>query len=292
MAAHRRVEGEDARGVNHVVEQMDALGYTGDWKIVSAEDFYLPQHRPRVWMLFVLRPEASETGRQRTLKVLQEASAVLEQVQTKTTEGLAKVLARLGGKAAAKRDGSSKTGAKTHPKPISEGTTTKNEAFKVKHDLSEHDLRGWETFQAKVGHLLNPRALESFFLNLCMRRKKDGWNFLSDDRLILTGTPGQSVEWLTLMRDRFPAVTPHGPFVVLRAKEAFIATGWVILAMQGIQQAEAKYLKLKDMPVADPLLHDLGGNGFTANVCVGYILAALASVPVGWRASAETQGSA
>ncbi len=139
--------------------------------------------------------------------------------------------------------------------------------------------------------MLNPRAIESFFLNLCMRRKKDGWNFLSDARLILTGTPGQSVEWLTLMRDRFPAVTPHGPFVVLRAKEAFVASGWAILAVQGVQGAETKYLKLQEMPVTDPLLHDFGGNGFTANGCVGYSWAALASVPARWPCI-EAQGSA
>ena len=38
------------------LEVFDPFGYSCDWTTVNAKNFYLPQQRDRVWMVFLKRP--------------------------------------------------------------------------------------------------------------------------------------------------------------------------------------------------------------------------------------------
>ena len=55
LAKRRAVEGHRV-ATTLIKEVFDPLGYSCDWATVSARDFYLPQHRERVWMVFLKRP--------------------------------------------------------------------------------------------------------------------------------------------------------------------------------------------------------------------------------------------
>ena len=54
----RAVEGHRV-ATTLIKEVFDPLGYSCDWATVIAKDFYLPQHRERVWMVFLKHPLSS-----------------------------------------------------------------------------------------------------------------------------------------------------------------------------------------------------------------------------------------
>ena len=50
---NRSVQGGIEKGTLLVIEALKELGYVGQWRKVSATQFFLPQRRPRVWALFL-----------------------------------------------------------------------------------------------------------------------------------------------------------------------------------------------------------------------------------------------
>lgn len=292
MASHRRVEPQSEQGIKHVITEMTKLGYASKWKVVDAEDFFLPQHRSRVWMLFVLRPDGEAA--EKADDILRLAFEILDKIGTNgCSEPLFKILARVGMTKKASDPDPVQVDTKDNTKNITKETATKNDRFIQKHSLTAHDLRGREGFHAKAGLVLTPRAKEALFLNLCLRRKVDGWDW-TNDYATYVATAGQSVEWVTVMRNRFPTVTPKGLQVIIKRTpelshelSVHIVTGHMALAAQGVQTVEAKVLKLNREQ--DTLLHDFAGNSFTANICAAFIIAALAKYPVDWWGPAKAE---
>ena len=142
----------------------------------------------------------------------------------------------------------------------------RHEEFIVKKKLSSAELEGRDSF--RIPMLSSKRQSDAMFLKFAAAAHDWGWDWRKDT---LVATPGQSVDFCNLARDVFPCVTPHGPFLVLRAGKATCASGLHAMALQGVQEAEIRFFNLHNLPSA--ILHDLAGNAFTANICVACLLA-------------------
>ena len=73
----------------------------------------------------------------------------------------------------------------------------------------------------------------------------------------------------------FPCIRPGNAYVVFDQGEAKLAQGTLCLALQGIGPDEANALGL--LLEEDRLLRQLAGNGFCANICLAFLMAALFS---------------
>ena len=78
-----------------------------------------------------------------------------------------------------------------------------------------------------------------------------------------------------MAQDMFPCIRPGNSYMVLVQGEPKLAPGTLCLALQGIGGAEANSLGL--LLEDDCLLRQLAGNGFCANICLVFLMAALFS---------------
>ena len=75
-----------------------------------------------------------------------------------------------------------------------------------------------------------------------------------------------------LQRD-FPHHHAHGAFLVLLGGEAHRPNGALSLALQGVQDSEMQFMGMDKL--SSILQQDFAGNGFTASMCLAFILAVL-----------------
>ena len=67
--------------------------------------------------------------------------------------------------------------------------------------------------------------------------------------------------------------TAAWPPALLLPGKARLASGFVVMAMQGIQGKEIQIFNMGQEE--DKLLHDLAGNAFTANIIASFLLAGM-----------------
>ena len=84
---------------------------------------------------------------------------------------------------------------------------------------------------------------------------------------------GQSINFMQCCEETFPTVTPHGGYLVLHGGEAHRPSGRLSLALQGIQDSETEFMGMGKLSAN--LQQDFAGNGFTATICLAFIVAAL-----------------
>ena len=65
------------------------------------------------------------------------------------------------------------------------------------------------------------------------------------------------------------------PAILNHLGQAYRPSGTLCLALQGVQDAEAKFMGLEKLP--GTLQQDFAGNGFAANQCFAFLLAGLLS---------------
>ncbi len=264
---HQRAAEGYRLGTMLIADIFDNLGYVGDWSTVNAKDFFLPQSRDRVWMLFWKRPSHSgdQEFHEDCAAKLRGAMALVQRLTVSPHEPLSAVLDRLGQKAfVAKR-------SRLH-EPISVPTAAKHKAFAVKHGL-EAAAADVDSFKQLIRTTWSPRASDAAFLKLMEARKKHGWAWQSDTLVL---SVGQSVEFMQCCRECFPTLTPMGDFLVLRAGSPFRPSGRLALAVQGVQDDEALFMGLDKLSGA--LQQDLAGNAFSANVCIAFLFAGLVTL--------------
>ena len=68
----------------------------------------------------------------------------------------------------------------------------------------------------------------------------------------------------------FRLLTPTSPFLVLHRGQPFQASGRLALAVQGVQDDEAIFMKMADLP--DALQQDFAGNAFSSNICIALLV--------------------
>ena len=84
---------------------------------------------------------------------------------------------------------------------------------------------------------------------------------------------GQSVTWMSVLKDRFPTLTPSSSILVLHRGKAFLAGGLLSLAVQGMQQHECEHMQLATL--SETMQQNVAGNGFSTNVCTAFLIGGL-----------------
>ena len=264
MAKKRQVEQGCKVAAQIVADLFDKLGYTADWKIFNSKDYFHPQSRERLWMVLWRRPflECSLAAHEKYAKVLQEVMAFMGRFMTQSHEPLASVLDRM--QLSAQRKSKAR-----ESEELSEKAKKENTAYAVKHHLLISPKDEAEFF-AKVRPLMTKRAAQVAYLKMAHAKKQHGWSWEKD---LLVASVSQSVSWMTVAKDCFPTLTPTHPFLVLHHGNAFHASGRLALAVQGVQQDEAIFMKMDGLPEA--LQQDFGGNAFSSNICIGLLVSSV-----------------
>ena len=269
LDAKRAVEGHRV-ATTLIKEVFDPLGYSCDWATVSAKDFYLPQHRLRVWMVFLKRPSqaTSDAALEATAAKLRAILQSVRGFMLPAPEPLSQVLRRLGSTAFADKT----PAAKSKAAPVSEKTREglKKYAKAQKITLSKADE---QLFKKAVGRAWSYRAADSCYTKLAEMKKKHGWNW-KEDTLVLSA--GQSISFMQCCEEIFPTITPKGEFLVLLDGEAHRPSGALSLALQGVQDSERQFMGMDKL--SSTLQQDFAGNGFTASTCLAFILAVLLNI--------------
>ena len=271
LAKQRAVEGHKV-ATTLIKDIFDPLGYSCDWATVSAKDFYVPQNRERVWMIFLKRPSltTSDAALEETAAKLRATLQTVRRFMVPSPEPLSKLLRRLGPTAFAK--GKARPRAKERPLSAKTREDLKKYAKEKKLTLRQADA---DAFKRTVGTVFSHRATDSCYAKMLEARKKHGWDWTCDT-LVLSA--GQSIEFMQCCEEIFPTITPTGAFLVLEDGEAHRPSGKLSLALQGVQQSEATFMGMDSL--SDTLQQDFAGNGSTANVCLAFLLAVLLSTDV------------
>ena len=152
--------------------------------------------------------------------------------------------------------------------------TTQGPNFQSKHGLSDEEVgRGRDEFLQATADVLLPRQQAAVWLELCRLRlngRVPNWK-----EGVLVSDVGSSVGWLSVARDMFPCIRPGNSYMVLVQGEPKLAQRTLCVALQGIGRDEATALEL--LHEEDCRSRQLAGNGFCANICLVFLMAALFS---------------
>ena len=87
---------------------------------------------------------------------------------------------------------------------------------------------------------------------------------------------GQSIDFMQCCKEISPTITPTGAFLVLLDGDAHRPSGALSLALQGVQDSEMQFMGMDKLK--STLQQDFAGNGFTASMCLAFILAVLLNI--------------
>ena len=268
LGHNRTVQGRVEKGTLLVIEALRERGYVGQWRKVSATQFFLPQRRPRVWALFLkVRGGIGPKAIRERERDLAKAFDLIQSSQTSSHESLKLILDRAPEVHAHRPQ-------KMKGKPGQAWMTTQVPKFLSKHGLSDADVHdGQEEFLKTTAEVLLPRQQSAVWLELCRLRQKGKVPNWKDG--VFVSDCGSSVGWLSVTRDMFPCVRPGNSYLVLEHGQPKIANGPLSLAVQGIGTDEANAFEL--LLEEDNLLRSLAGNAFSANICLVFFVATLLS---------------
>ena len=267
LGHHRSVDLDTRTGAQYILDELGKLGYIGEWRTVRPRNFYLPQSRDRTYSLNLKRSDMSDAGAEVRRKDLEKAWQLLLRMQVSKSEPLQLLLNRITSKEKIlrKRRGHDIESAKKagHKWP------QQHSDFAESAGLSEEDKLPPADFVDELSPLVNPRALDALWIKMALlqKRKQIDWR-----QSLLIAPTGFGVTWGSI-HTCFPCVTPKMEYLILEAGKARLASGFVVLAMQGIQRKEVQAFGLATED--DKLLRDLAGNAFTANIIAAFLLAGM-----------------
>jgi site-specific DNA-cytosine methylase len=261
MAKKRQVEQGCQVATQIVADLFDKAGYTADWDVFNAKDYFHPQSRERLWIVMWHRPslECSLETHERYAKVLHEVLAIMMRFKTERHETLEVVLDRM--KSSAERVSKAR-----ESKEITETAKKENLAFAVKNSLVINP-KDEASFMALARPLMSMRAAKVCYLKMAHEKKIHGWRWEED---LLVASVSQFVNWISAAHDCFPTLTPTSPFLVLHRGQPFQASGRLALVVQGVQNDAAIFMKIADLP--DALQQDFAGNAFSSNICIALLV--------------------
>ena len=129
---------------------------------------------------------------------------------------------------------------------------------------------GADAFKQTVGKSWSSRAADSCYMKLVEAQKKHGWDW-TQHTLVLSA--GQSINFMQCSCEIFPTITPTGAFLIFQAGEVYRPSGALSLALQGVQDSAMRFMGMHKLTGA--LQQNFAGNGFSANLCLVFLLAAL-----------------
>jgi site-specific DNA-cytosine methylase len=267
LAHHRKVDPDARTGAQFILDELGKLGYVGEWRTVSPRNFFLPQSRDRVYSMNLRRKDFSDAGERSRRQDLAKAWRILLRMQVSKAEPLQLVLQRVPFKESPLR--------KRRGQPIEQARHTglkwpeQHSDFASSVGLSMSARQPTADFVREVGPLVNARAMDAMWLKLMVlqQRKQIDWK-----QSLLVVPTGFSVSFGSI-RTCFPCVTPSMEYLILERGKARLASGFVALAMQGIQRKEISAFELAEED--DKLMRDLAGNAFTANIIAALLLAGM-----------------
>ena len=288
---NRGVDPDGRAGVKALLETLSRLGYVADWALLNALDTFLPQDRPRVYILALHCKEPGRlASRSQQLHKAMELLAALK--VPGPPEDLTKVLeqARRAGQhdaALANVQRKDEMKRRRGRGGLSRGDVAKAEEtlqqrwFKENNTFIErYKLDGsWQAVFSRIEllpelQILSPRAKEVLALKLARWSQKNEKRW--DLEQILVTDPSQTIGFCPLQTERFPCLTPKGCYVVIQRGKAHVANAFECLATQGVQTGELARHRFHNANPA--LLQDMAGNAFTVNVLIAVLLAGLSHI--------------
>jgi site-specific DNA-cytosine methylase len=303
LVHHRKVDLDARTGAQFILDELGKFGYIGEWKTVRPRLFYLPQSRDRAYSLNLKRSDFSDAAMRARRKDLAKAWDLLLRMQVSKAEALESVLHRATPKEQIlrKRRGQAMESARL----AGQHWPKKHDEFAQSAGLSEADRLPPAEFINEVSLLVNPRTMYALWLKVAVlqRSKQIDWQ-----HSLLVAPAGFSVSYGSV-RTCFPCVTPSEEYLILErgnpkgwwvgrplctsthqlvlvlvftlvwlpalcpSGKARLASGFVVLAMQGIQRREIQAFGLATED--DKLLRNLAGNAFTANIIAAFLLAGM-----------------
>lgn len=279
----RQVDPDDRQGTVYIRDELSSLGYCGDWCNVNAKDFFLPQSRPRVYACF-LRLSSTNLDHHGHEQRLAESKATFALVERMKVQGppepLTTVLLRC--KALDKCEPLPKSvpaeaqlASWELPKTELESALVWRQehcSFAKRLALSDAELKEFHTFANETRGAFKLRAIEGLWLKLMSEQRTRGTDWTKE---VMVASIGASLRFMSVRSDIFPCVTPKMTYAILQNKHLRSLSGMEAMALQGIQVAEIKALKLDTTKPNSSLWQDLAGNAFTANILAAFLVAGL-----------------
>lgn len=148
-----------------------------------------------------------------------------------------------------------------------------NEKWARAKGLTAADRRGIEDFRGAMASILLEREVEALWLKLCWLKKAKDFDWRHGE---VVATVGASISFMSIRRGVFPCVTPGMAYVILRNGTPKGVDAMTLLAMQGVQCKEVEQFGFHRE--REPLLRNLSGNAFTANIVAAFLLVGLFSL--------------
>ena len=222
-----------------------------------------------MYSIHLKRSDFSEASAAARKKDIEKAFQIIKRMQTTVTEKLEVLLGRVPFKhQASAKKGRASGQTRTAADSSNRKWPSAHDSYAEKHGLMPSDRQIPPDFVSEVGHLVSPRSLEASWLKLVVacQKAQEVWK-----NVLVVFPLSHSISFASVRQDIFPCVTPSDKYIILQEGRARVANGLEILAVQGIQEAEVSSFNLADED--DTLLRDLGGNAFTANIIIAFVIA-------------------
>lgn len=267
LSQHRKVDG-DTSGTEYITAKLEELGYVGSWRLVSANMFYLPQSRLRIYGLFLKVLNLSGQSIEARRQDLHKAMGIISDSRLHSPEPLSKVLGRAPIKHAEYKN---HTG-KSYEEALVVGAKWpgQHDAMRRKLKLPEELSKPPQRFLQQALNLMVPRAADALWIKLTQVILRRGTQW---DKGCYVVPVTMSIRFGSVNSDDFPCLTPGSKYVMVQDGVLSTVSAASFLALQGVQSRELTRFKMNSE--ADRLLRDLAGNAFTSNVVAIFLLAGL-----------------
>ena len=258
-------------GTELITAALRPLGYIGAWEQANAIKTYLPQSRARAWAIYLKvkmngpNPFEAEV---RTRADISKALSIARRLRVPKHEPLQAIVSRWGLTAPPSPNANLKLSLDFAWTSNAPSRRSMNMLGITPEDLVSDDLKA---FMEESSTLMNQSQQRNVLMRLASLKKKGkvpDWR-----EAILVFNADESAHRLAVGINHFPCVQPTRLHILAWQGKLVKADGRLCLAVQGIQPNElAAFPALSKQ--TSKRQQSWAGNGFTANVCASYILAA------------------
>ena len=256
-------------GTQYIDEKLSKCGYVGLWRRVSADMFFLPQSRLRVYGLFLKVSDFHPNSLEARRRDLREASKIISDARIKTPESLSAVLARVPSKVVEQRVPKGKT---------SDEASSASDKWPEQHRMARQKLKlppklssPPKDFLDQALKVMVPRAADALWIKLAQAVWERGSTW-EEQCCILPVTMSVGFGGKVSI-GKFPCLTPEAKYVLVQNGKLRVVSSFEYLALQGLQARELSFLNIA--AEQDRLLRNLAGNAFTTNIIAIFLLAGL-----------------
>ena len=267
----KKVGGE--RGTDVVSKLLSELGYVSSWQTLNAQDFFLPQARPRIYGIFLKMRGLGVAGRDVRQRDLEQIWQFVKRCKTKPAfERLETLLAGLLPHECTQEPAVARKKQRRASKPdakwLQKHTQVKEKLGLCDTSQAHVSIAEFQNQAVELG--LTDREVDACVVVLSHMMKSAE---LADwQSVLLVGNIGDSIDRLRFRENVFPCLLPGQKYLLLnKGALSLIRDRRLFPALQGIGLKEAECFGLSELSLAK--LQDLAGNAFTANICASILLA-------------------